>query len=224
MKARTSVLVICLATTLVSIGRAETVRDRAGKDWTCRDYDPKYNFYQNSGRFHFYDIKAAKDAGEAGHADDHFPICVDALAEGQIIWSWKGATKIQVTFNPITDDKKTGGPCWNSNQPFLQNPNDDSGNSASFASGKADDDHSGCAYELTFTSSAGTYDPHIIIKGSYTASLHELQEAKKLFEGQRKDLEVEVKKVNAKIGTQKGAEINLYLICKVITTVVVKLL
>jgi hypothetical protein len=204
MKARTSILVICFAATLASIGWAQKVKvkvkDRAGTPWTCRDYDPKIPFYTNSGQFHFYDIKAAQDAAEAGHGADHLPICVDALEGGQIIWSWKGATKIKVSYTPLTDDSKTGGTCWKSHQPFLQNPNDDSGNSSSFQSGRADDDHSGCAYDLKFTSSAGTYDPHIIIKGSSTASLHELREAKKLFEDQRKDLEGEVKKMNAKIG------------------------
>lgn len=192
MKARTSLLVICLAATSVSVSWAQTVvTDRAGTQWTCRR--PDGNIYtQNAPQYHIYDIKAAKAASEAGHGNDHLPLCIDALDEEQIIWSWQSATKIKVSFTPLTNDG-VRGTCWTSHQPFLGHPNNDSGNSDFLVSGRADDDHSGCAYEMKFTSSIGVYDPHIIIKGSSNDSLKELQETLKHLEAQVKKLKSELK-------------------------------
>jgi hypothetical protein len=191
MKARTSLLLICLAATSASIGWAQTVvRDNAGKQWTCRTDDKIYTRYVP--KYHIYDIKAAKAAGEVAHGNDHLPLCIDALDEEEIFWSWHGATNIKVSFTPLTNDG-VRGTCWTSHQPFLGDPNNDSKNLDFLASGKADDDHSGCAYEVKFTSSIGVYDPHIIINGRNNDSLKELQETLKHLEARVKKLKSQLK-------------------------------
>ncbi len=177
MKAPTSILVICFAVTLANIGWAQTVKDRGGKEWTCRP-DPDGNIYKRNGRqIHIYDIAAAKTAHETGHADDHKPLCIDALSNHRIIWSWTGAKHINVKFTPLTDDRKDKGTCWNSQLPFGGTPNDDSGDDDFLVSLKADDDLSGCAYEMKFqTSNKGDYDPHIIINGSHNDTREVLED------------------------------------------------
>lgn len=189
MKARTSLLLICLTATSATTGWAQTVvRDNAGTEWTCRADD---KIYTHVHQYHRYDIKAAKAAGEVGHGNDHLPLCVDALDQEQIIWSWQGATKIKVSYTPLTNAKK--GKCSTSAQPFLGDSNNGSGNDDFLASGSADDDHSGCAYKMTFTSSVGVYDPHIIINGSNNDSPKELQEKLKRLEAHVKKLKIELK-------------------------------
>jgi hypothetical protein len=186
MKARTSLLLICLAATSVTTGWAQTVvRDRAGTQWTCRADDEIHTHLGPQN--HKFDIKAAQDAGEKGSGNDHHPICIDALHHEQIIWSLKGATKIKAHFAALTT-----GNC--PNKPFLKDPDADSGNDEFLLSGMADDERSGCAYEVKFTSSIiGVHDPHIIINGSNNASLEELKDTLEHLKAQVKKLESELK-------------------------------
>ena len=186
MKARTSLLLICLAATSVTIGWAGTVvKDNAGTQWTCRKDDGK--IYTHLGpQIHKYDIKEAQKVGETGSGNDHSPICIDALKHEQIIWDLKGAKKIKAHFAALTT-----GSCPNT--PFLKDPDADSGNDDYLPSGMADDERSGCAYEVTFTPSKGVFDPHIIINGSNNASLKELQETLEDLEAQVKKLKSELK-------------------------------
>jgi hypothetical protein len=207
MKARSSILVIWLAAVAANIGWAQPapptkVTDRARKEWTCRVNGNIGSIYWKlSQKEHVYDIAVAKGPGGEPHDPNdpnhpHDPICIDASAFHNITWWWLGAQNIEATFISLTDDRKTGdGRCWKSkeqNHPFTGGPSS-SGILPFLASGDANDYYSGCAYDVTFKSSAGTYDPHIIIKGSYTATLPELKEKVKDLEGQVKKLKAEIK-------------------------------
>jgi hypothetical protein len=192
MKARTSILVICLAAISVSIGWAQTVPDRDGKQWSCRDTDGL--IYTKSGTTdHIYDIAAARTHGEA-HAphnphSDHLPICIDALNGDRIAWYWPGANRVKVSFVSETTNPR----CQNS-IPFT-GASSDSGVYDFLPSGKALDQYSGCVYDVIFKSNLGKYDPHIIIKGSYTATLQQLQEGVKDLEALEKELKADEEKL-----------------------------
>jgi hypothetical protein len=161
MKTRTAILVICLTANLVNIARAQTVHDKAGNAYTCRTKDA---IYEKVGALHKYDIAKAKQAGER-HPANHKVICIDLLNKNTINWSWRGAHQVKVSFFPMTNDSMASGTCWNSTNPFPK-MKQDSGSSDTLQSGEADETYQFCAYKLQFESSAGSYDPHIIITGS----------------------------------------------------------
>jgi hypothetical protein len=184
VKTLTAVAILWLA---VGVCWAETVTDNAGKDWTCRVPDGTIYAKYSSGD-HLYNIQAARNAREAD-SKDHGPICINPMKE-RLIWSWPNATHIKVSFTPLTKD---GGVCEKSSQPFLSAPGD-SGNYNFIVSDVADRTYSYCTYELSFTSSLGKEDPHIIIKGSgLVRKLEELTEEIRRLETElqevKKDLE-----------------------------------
>lgn len=162
MKTRTAILVICLAAILVDIGRAQTVYDRAGDQYNCRV--PGGKIYDKKATVHKYNIAEAIKVAEH-HPAQHDAICISSLTQDTIQWTWPKAKKVAVTFYPMTNDVSTDGTCWNSTNPFT-GTDADSGGSDTLQSAAADNNYEWCAYKLQFSSSAGSYDPHIIIKGN----------------------------------------------------------
>jgi len=175
MKTRTAILVICIAVISVNVSWAQTVEyDRAGNKYTCRAPAAGSIYDKESPTVHKYDIAKAKQAAE-GHPADHDSICIDSLALHRIKWSWSGAHHVAVRFFPMTNDWSTGGECWTSKDPFTGTPAH-SGNTNTLQSGEANKKYQWCAYKLQFDSSAGSYDPHIIITGDRSFLLRKLED------------------------------------------------
>jgi hypothetical protein len=199
MKMRTAILVIGLAAMAVKVGWGETVTDRNGKVWTCRTLDDSIYTLNGVGD-HIYNIQAAHAAGEYDKAardkgkssKAHDPICINPV-NGRIIWWWPTAKNIKPTFTPLTEDGKT---CQTSKHPFRSDP-DNSKDKDFLVSDWAQVDFSECAYEVSFTSSLGSYDPHIIIKGASSALVTELEGDLKRLEKAIEDLRAQLKQSEA---------------------------
>ena len=159
MKTLTAVAILWLAVNLTGVSSAEEVKDKDGKSWTCRDKDGSI-YTMNSGvGIHEYNIQAAALDPNESDLTKHKPICIEPMMDS-MKWKWPTAKHIKVSFTPLTTKTKV---C--NSQPFRTAPGD-SNDSDTLESDVALNDHSYCAYKLTFTSSLGKYDPHIIIKGS----------------------------------------------------------
>ena len=163
---------------------AETVKDKAGKPWTCRAPDDKIYTMDGVG-IHVYNIQAAKDKGEAG-SEGHDPICIRPMMDS-MKWKWPGEKNIQVNFTPLTAGCK--------GQPFRTAPGN-SNISDTLESDVALDTYSNCAYKLNFTSTGGSFDPHIIIKGARLAlQIKELNDQIKGLEEKMEQLNGTLKQV-----------------------------
>ena len=155
MKIPTAVAILLLAVSLTGISSAQTIKDKDGTPYTCRATDGSIYTMDSGPGIHVYNIKAAKDNGEP---KDHGPICISPMMD-IMKWKWPGEHNIEVHFTPLTTKTKV---C--NSQPF-RTPPGNSNEKDSLESDVALNDYSYCAYKLNFTSTGGSFDPHIIIKG-----------------------------------------------------------